>query len=350
MWKVLVIGCNGITQKWLNSFKTRADIQIVGFADPIIERAQALKRIYARDAAVFSDHVQALEQCPANLVLDATPPHIHHSVVTAALQSGKHIIGEKPMSDSLDAAIDMVRVSDQTGKRYLVMQNRRFLSGIQTLRAQLDNQTLGTPYLVTCDMFLGAHFRPDNGTRDFRYSMQHPLLVDMLIHTFDQARYILGDCPVTSAYCQELNPPDSWYDHPAIALCTFEFDNGAVLSLRGSWATRSENTTSHGAWRVYCTQGSVCWDGADRVWKRVAQPVPPTGYIEEEGILEEVPLLMQGRSEHAGCVDAMLDALYKGTPMMTDCHNNIHSLQMVHACIQSAAQGQKVACSSILTR
>lgn len=344
MWNILVVGCNGITRKWLEALKGREDTNLIGFADPVTERAEALRETYAPDAQVFASMDEAFAACEPNLVLDGTPPFVHHSVVTTALKHGCYAIGEKPMADDLNEAYDMVKCASESGKTYFVMQNRRYLAGIQTMRTELAKTYLGKPYLVTCDMFLGAHFMgPGGGKPDFRNKMEHPVLVDMLIHTFDEARYILGDKRAVSAYCQEMNPPNSWYDHPAIALCIFEFEDGSILSLRGSWATKCENTTSHGAWRVYCTDGTICWNGDQIVTVNRAQTVPDRGYVEEEGIRETIPLSYKGREEHAGCVDDMMAALNRGSTMMTDCHNNIHSLEMVHACIESSKTGKKVA-------
>lgn len=246
-----------------------------GVCRPGRRAAEALRAAYAPGAKVYDGADAALEDCKANLVLDATPPFVHHAVVTRALREGRCVLGEKPMADDLDRAREMVACAQESGRPYFVMQNRRYLRGIQTLRAELAKTYLGKPYLVTCDMFLGAHFMgPGDGRPDFRNRMEHPVLVDMLIHTFDQARFLLGEKRAVSAYCQELNPPNSWYDHPAIALCTFSFEDGSVLSLRGSWATKCENTTSHGFWRVYCTDGTACWDGAERVWVSRRSPFP----------------------------------------------------------------------------
>ena len=59
-------------------------------------------------------------------------------------------------------------------------------------------------HVTLADFFIGAHFG------GFRDEMAHVLLLDMAIHTFDQARKILGADPV-SVYCHEFNPAGSWY-------------------------------------------------------------------------------------------------------------------------------------------
>jgi len=343
MWKVMVVGCNNITRSWLNAFQNHGGVQVVTLVDLIRERCERINADYGYNADIYESMDEGFSKSDANLVLDGTPPFAHYEVVIKGLKSGRHVIGEKPLSDNMKSAILMINAADEAGKSYFVMQNRRYLAGIQTLRHELAKTYLGRPYLITCDMMIGAHFMgARNGVGDFRNTMAHPVLVDMLIHTFDQARYIVGDVRAISAYCQELNPPNSWYKGNAIALCTFEFEDGIVLSLRGSWATKCENTTSHGNWKIYCTDGTACWDGDQRVWVSKAQMVPQVGYYEEEGIREDIPFSYAGREGHAGCVDAMLEALNRGGVMMTDCHNNIHSLAMVYACIESSKIGQKV--------
>lgn len=84
------------------------------------------------------------------------------------------------------------------------MQNRRFLNPIRSLRHFLDVGHIGTIGSVHATFFLGPHFR------GFCEAMEQPLIVDMAIHTFDQARYLMGSDPV-SVYCQTNNPPGSWY-------------------------------------------------------------------------------------------------------------------------------------------
>ena len=65
-------------------------------------------------------------------------------------------------------------------------------------------------------------------------------------------------------------------------------------------------------------------------------------YFEEEGLRETVAVPKLPREEHDGCIDAMLKALREGTPLDTECFENIHTLEMVFACLTSAGEGRKV--------
>ena len=79
----------------------------------------------------------------------------------------------------------------------------------------MQSGAVGPLTTVNCDFYIGAHFG------GFRDRMEHVLLLDMAIHTFDQARFIMGADPV-SVYCNEWNPAGSWYDHDASAIAIFE--------------------------------------------------------------------------------------------------------------------------------
>ena len=55
-------------------------------------------------------------------------------IVTTAMQAGCNVMGEKPMAETYADAEEIVELSKQTGKRYAVMQNRRYLKQIRAYR------------------------------------------------------------------------------------------------------------------------------------------------------------------------------------------------------------------------
>ena len=141
------------------------------------------------------------------------------------------------------------------------MQNRRYDLQIRRLREFLASDALGPVTTVNCDFYIGAHFG------GFRDHMKHVLLLDMAIHTFDQARCLAQADPV-AVYCHEWNPVSSWYDHDASAVVVFEMTGGLVYTYRGSWCSEGLNTTWESDWRIVGTKGSVSWDGAHGLPRR----------------------------------------------------------------------------------
>ncbi len=194
-------------------------------------------------APIFRTLESAVEATTPDVVVNLTPPEWHRPVVETALGLGCHVFGEKPIATTLEDAQALVRAAERAGRTYAVMQNRRFEHGIRTLRDGLAAGRIGSVTTLACDFFKAPHFG------GFREAMESPLLLDMAIHQFDQARFVVGVDPVAVS-CHEFNPAGSWYQGRAAAICTFELADGSVFSYRGSWSAEGFGTSWNGSWRV----------------------------------------------------------------------------------------------------
>src|SRR5439155_24342046 len=94
-----------------------------------------------------------------------------------------------------------------------------------------------------------------------RETMRSPLLLDMAIHTFDAARYLTG-ADAVAVYCEEFNPPWSWWAGNAAATAIFEMTGGLRFTYRGSWCAEGQPTSWDSEWRAVGPHGTATWDGA----------------------------------------------------------------------------------------
>ena len=326
-FNVAVVGCGGMSYAWIVPLKARPDVEIVALVDLVKENAEAKKAQHGLDSArVFTTLTEALEKCSINLVVDVTIPEAHFTTVTTALKGGCDVIGEKPMANSLEEAVEMVNTVDKTGKTYAVMQNRRYLDFLISFANLTKEKTLGPLGQLSADFFIGAHF---GGFRDL---MDSPLILDMSIHTFDSARHI-SQSDAVSVYCKEFNPSWSWYKGDASAICIFEMDNGAIFDYRGSWCGEGYETSWEANWRAVYEKGTALLVGEDLSYDKVENG---------EHTIVKVPRFTLEKEEHAGCINDMLDALVAGTRPQTDCHDNIKSIAMVYAAIESSKKNMPV--------
>jgi predicted dehydrogenase len=332
--RIVVAGCGGMSNAWLDYAAQRENAEIVGLVDIYEEAAKAMAAKRGLDVPVFTSLGEALAVTEANLVFDVTIPASHKEIVTTALRAGCDVFGEKPMAESYEDALEIVELSQATGKRYAIMQNRRYLKQIRALREVLRSGSIGQVGSLHADFFIGAHFG------GFRDAMESPLIVDMAIHTFDQARFISGADPV-SVYCHEYNPPGSWYKGNASAICIFEMSDGSVFTYRGSWCAEGLNTSWEADWRITGSEGSVRWDGQSMPYGERANPDKPDGFIREQLRIESENT-WHGAEGHPGCLDEMFAALEEGRPAETDSLDNIKSVNMVFGAVRSAKLGQKV--------
>ncbi|MCV9887156.1 Gfo/Idh/MocA family protein [Metabacillus halosaccharovorans] len=333
--QIIVVGCGSMANTWIDYVLQRDSAEIVAFVDVHLETAASMAASKQLQVPVYSDLGEALAAHQhVNLVFDVTIPAAHKQIVSTALQANCHVFGEKPMAESMKDARELLDISRNIGFTYTVMQNRRYNKQIRALRSILANNEIGHINSIHADFFLGPHFG------GFREAMDSPLILDMAIHTFDQARYVTNADPV-SVYCHEYNPSSSWYKGNASASCIFEMSNGVVFTYQGSWSAEGLNTSWESDWRVIGSKGTAKWDGFHLPYYEVVDETKPTDFFRPV-IRKEAEDTYSGHEGHWGCLDEMFSALEQNRKAETDCEDNIKSMAMVFAAIESARTGKKV--------
>ncbi|PYI53995.1 Gfo/Idh/MocA family protein [Paenibacillus flagellatus] len=340
-FRIAVAGCGGMADTWIDYVTKRGDARIVALVDIRPESARAAAGKHGLDCPVFTDVRQAIERTGANLVFDITIPASHYAIATTAMELGCDVFGEKPLAETMAQCDEIVRVSERTGRTHAVMQNRRYDPRIRALRELLRGGAIGKPGYFGADFFLGPHFG------GFRETMDSPLLIDMAIHTFDQARFLSGADPV-SVYCHEFNPAGSWYAGAAAAVCIFEMSDGSVFCYRGSWCAEGAPTSWESSWRITGERGTALWDGHGAPYAEVvADSGQDIKWMRDVRRIETSPE-PQTASFHHGALDAMFAALVERRRPETDCRDNRYSMAMVLAALESSRRGAKIAVADLM--
>ncbi len=319
----------------LSKSPLRERVELVALVD--VDRAAAET---ARQANGFSDAIvatnleAALNQVDANIVFDVAVPNARKELVLTAFERGCDVLTEKPMAASMNDATAILAASEKYGRLHAVTQNRRFKQSIRRIRQFLASGAIGEISAMHCDFFVGAHF---GGFRDV---MEHVLLLDMAIHTFDAARFMSGK-DALAVYCQETNPKGSWYAHGAAANAIFEMADNVTFNYRGSWAAEGANTSWEATWRIIGSRGTLLWDGEDDISANVV--AGDEGFFRP---LRPVPIPEWSdatvTNEHTSVIGDFLDALDGGGTPESVGTDNIKSLAMVFAATESARQRQRV--------
>ena len=330
--KALIVGAGGMGRAWGKNLAACDEVAVVGWVDI---RAEAAERAAAEQGFegihTGADLERALAQVRPDFVVDVTVPEAHHDVTLAALAAGVPVLGEKPMAASMAQARAMVAASERAGKLYMVSQSRRYDAKLHAMRRLIVEQ-IGQLGILNSDFYIGAHFG------GFRDEMASPLILDMAIHTLDAARFLSGADPV-AVYCEEFNPPWSWYRGDASATAIFEMSGGLRYTYRGSWCSEGRHTSWEAEWRAVGHHGTATWDGhAAPVAEVVVGPGGFHAQLEPRAV--EV---VDAPGGIAGSLRDFLRALETGTTPMGECHDNIRSLAMVFSAIESSASRQRIA-------
>ncbi len=331
--RAVLVGCGGIAGAWLGPAGKIKGLEIAGLVD-LNEKAAKRRReeFKLKSACTGTDLKAMLRTIKPDVVFDCTIPGAHVLVTVEALRQGCHVLGEKPLADSMANARKMVAAAKKTKRIYAVIQNRRYIPQIKAFRDFIASGRMGGLTTLNCDFYIGAHFG------GFRDKMKHVLLLDMAIHTFDAIRLISGVDPV-SVYCHEWNPKGSWYRHGASAVAVFEMTNGVVVTYNGSWCSEGLNTSWESNWRAIGSKGSATWNGADKLNAQVLRK--KGGFFSN---MRDVPVRFRkdGSVGHEAIIKEFLSCVRSGKKPQTVCTDNIKSLAMVFGAIESAEKGRKI--------
>lgn len=330
--RVILVGAGAMGKRWLDELGASPDVALVGLVDLDIELSRrVIIESRLEGVAIGRTVTEVARETGAQAVVNVTIPAAHYPVNVEALFGGLPVLCEKPIAPTVSQALALVAAAEASGQLLMTSQSRRYYRTLAAFRRAVG--TLGGVGLVTTEFFRGPHFG------GFRDEMDQPLLVDMAIHAFDAARYLL-DAEPRSVQCETFNPDWSWYRGDAAAIATFEFDDGSRYLFNGSWCSEGLETSWNGSWRVSGSAGTATWDGegapiVERVSGSVADDV---ARIDSEREPEEV----------AGALSEFVRSLRTGATPSGDVRSNIFSLAMVEAAVLSADSGRRVIIDDVL--
>jgi predicted dehydrogenase len=311
-------------REWLRALADRDDVEVVGLVDLDEAAARAALDAHGLTAVASDTRIESVvDGSGPDFVVDVTAPAAHHPVTMTALGLGLPVLGEKPLAATLAEALELVAAAEVHGRLFMVGQSRRYEPHAARFRELVAGA--GPVGILTAAMYRAPRF---GGFRDV---MDHPLLLDMAVHAFDAARWFLGADPV-GVYCEEFNPSWSWYRGAAAASATFEMTTGARFVYTGSWCSPGHETSWNGEWRASGPAGSVLWDGDGA----------PLGVTPDDADGGPGPYGIRG------VLDEFLAALRTGSTPPGECHDNVSTLAMVHAAVESARERRHVRVADVL--
>jgi predicted dehydrogenase len=329
--RAVVVGAGGISGAWFPPLIAEK-VDVAAVVDLEIDAARRRIARFGLDCEASSDLKAALRKAKPDFVVDLTTPEAHCAVTCTAMQAGCHVVGEKPMASSMAEARRMVRTSEATGRMYMVSQSRRWSELHERVRRAVTGGKVGRLTTINCDFYIGAHFG------GFRDEMDSPLILDMSIHHFDLCRFMTGAEPV-AVYALEFNPAGSWYRGDVAATCVFEMSDGVIFTYRGSWCAEGFHTSWNGDWRFIGEKGSLLYEHDGEPVGQVA--ASKTGFHRKLRDIRAAKATVRRTGMH-GALREMLAFLRTGQRPQTECHDNIKSLAMVFAAIESARRRRRV--------
>ncbi|MBA3767243.1 MAG: Gfo/Idh/MocA family oxidoreductase, partial [Acidobacteria bacterium] len=157
-----------------------------------IEKARARALAPSAQTPIFDNYEQMLTSDSVDAVIASTPPQFHEEVTIAALEAGKHVLCEKPLSNSVEGCRRMLDAARRTGKTLATGFNQRYFPAIQFVKRTLDSGLIGELDHIRA-------FAGHTGLSEFKAPWMYDkkvmgggALMDIGIHIIDLTAYLLG--------------------------------------------------------------------------------------------------------------------------------------------------------------
>jgi predicted dehydrogenase len=223
MLRVCVIGLGPIGNRHADIYKADELADLVGVCDIDRERADASAARLGVPA--FYDVADMLAKAAPDVCSVATGGYEygsdHHLPTMQALEAGCHVLCEKPISNEIPKAEEMVAKAREKGLCFGVDLNHRFTPAARLARQWVDDGRLGHLLFVNMSMWI---MNPAESSPYFQLKALHP-------HTIDVMRYFCGDIEAVQCFALKAPGRSIW----STAHFNMRFRNGVVGGLTGSY-------------------------------------------------------------------------------------------------------------------
>jgi UDP-N-acetyl-2-amino-2-deoxyglucuronate dehydrogenase len=250
-----VLGCGVIGKHHAKTIDGLDDAVVTVVVDEVEPAAEQLAATY--DAVPVARLTDALARDDVDAVAICTPSGSHAEQAIAVLDAGKHVVVEKPIDISLEAADRLAVVEARSSGVVTVVSQHRFDPASQVVHDAVRSGRLGsiTSGVATVAWWRSQSYYESGAWRGTKLGDGGGALINQGIHTIDLLVWLLGRPVEVSAYADTLAHPGLEVEDTAVAVVRFE--SGALGVIHGTTAAYPGLTARL---QVHGTRGSAVID------------------------------------------------------------------------------------------
>jgi len=333
-----IIGCGAIAQRrHLPECAANSHSLVAALADPMADRVASLAKQYG--GKPYTDYKEMLGQADIDAVVVAGPNALHTEQTIAALNSGKHVLCEKPMATTREDARAMMAAAEKNKKFLMIGLNQRLMPPHVKAKEILQSGKLGK---VLSFRTAFKHPGPEGWSVDAGKSWFFKkgqafmgVCGDLGVHKADLMRWLLGqeftDVGGFITTLDKRDPEGKLIELDDNAYLTLKTAGGIIGSMILSWTNygTEENYTV-----LYCTKG-VLGLGVDPVYGVVVS------YSNGDRELHKVgEMATNVKQVPSGIIDSFTKNIETNTPPEIDGNEGYRSLDVILTAIDAGKQGR----------
>ena len=249
--KFSIIGCGRIAQRHAEHIHKLG--KLISVCDIIEERSKELAGKYGANS--YTSVEQLLEGSQeTDVVAVCTPNGLHAEHTIKALQSGFHVLCEKPMALTVADCSNMINAAEKAGRQLFIVKQNRFNPPVAAVKKLIDEGRLGRIHSVqlSCFWHRNAAYYEDSAWKGTR-AMDGGTLFTQFSHFIDLLYWMVGDIKEVQGYIGNFaHKGIEFEDTGAISVL---FYNGAIGTI--NYTVNSHNKNMEGSLALFGEKGTV---------------------------------------------------------------------------------------------
>ncbi len=348
--KVGVVGCGAICGAYFPTMKNSPYLEVVACSDLIMDRAKEKAEEF--DVPKPCTTEELLADPDVQIVVNLTIPIAHASVSQAAVEAGKSVHNEKPLTITRDEGKKLLEAAEANGVRVGSAPDTFLGSGHQTCRKAIDDGLIGEPVGASALMLCHGH-ESWHPSPEFYYKVGGGPMFDMgpyyltaLVNMLGPVERVSGSTRITfptrTITSEPLNGTVVTVDTPTHIAGVMDFVNGAVGTITTSfdvWAsTRTQPIEIYGTEGTLAVPDPNCFAGGVRVKRH------------DEDDWRDLPTEEFSENARGYAVADMALAIQNGRPHRANSALAYHVLDLMHAFHDASDTGTYVDLESTCER
>ena len=332
MIRVGILGCGKMGRVYTDWFSRNPDSKVCAFYNRTREKAEKLSSKH-EGSVVFADWEEMIASPDVDLIGICTPSHQHKEQFIAAINSGKHVLCEKPMANDVNDCRSMLEAAEGSGSKAMVGFQMRFHPVVERVGELL--KTMGSIQVIESQLSM---YRPEV-TWKHKLDQGGGAMKELSSHLIDMMRKWCGEVLSVSSQNIIFQEGREVEDY---SLTCLSFENGAFGSINTNYLNRNKSLIKGS---LICTGGQIdfqfsSYDPADSLVfivkdeERISVPIESSGFVDSV-----YPGHMDSFKKE---IDYFIDAIINDRDTIVSIENGVRSLEVIDASYVSSMERKEV--------
>ncbi len=332
-----LIGYGKIGERHVHHILAHPEAELAGVYDNKADRLNYFRNQY-KDSKTYDALQSILKDPDIDIISICTPNSTHSDIAIAAMQSGKHVLVEKPMAIRKKDCEGMIHIALKTGKSLFVVKQNRFNPPVQAVKKLIDQHQLGKIYSVAVNCFWNrSEWYYKQSDWKGKKVLDGGTLYTQFSHFIDIIYYLMGDINILHVQLANVSHRGliEFEDTGIVSFRLKDFDAPGVLhyttsayqkNMEGSITIFAEHATIKIGGQYLNTIEYQATNGFDITDLPLGGP--PNKYGDYEGSM----------SNHNLVIDNVVRSLQGHEEIMTNAYDGLKTVEIIENIYHKATE------------